>query len=51
MTQDEVLASWGRPDSIKTLNSQDADEEWFYWDNWKFHRKVYFKEGIVVKID
>jgi len=51
MTQDEVLESWGCPDSIKTLDAEDADEEWFYWDNWKFHRKVYFKEGVVVRID
>ncbi len=51
MTQEEVLASWGHPDSIKVPNIEDADEEWFYWDNWKFHRKVYFKYGVVVKID
>ena len=51
MTQEEVRASWGQPDSIKALSPEDANEEWFYWDNWKFHRKVYFKDGIVVKVD
>lgn len=51
MNRDEVLASWGHPDSIKILNTEDTDEEWFYWDNWKFHRKVYFKNGVVVKVD
>lgn len=51
MTSQEVRASWGQPDSVKALSVENADEEWFYWDNWKFHRKVYFQQGVVVKID
>lgn len=51
MSKKEAIISWGEPDSIKETSMFDADEMWYYWDNWKFHRYVYFSKGIVVKVE
>lgn len=51
MSKEEVLASWGKPDSKKETSKYDADEMWYYWDNPKFHRYIYFKDDVVVKAE
>lgn len=48
MSREQVAAAWGKPDKI-TLE-KDL-EVWSYWDNPKFHPRVYFKDGIVVKTE
>jgi hypothetical protein len=49
MSKEEVIASWGKPDRIERASKFGADEVWYYWDNWKFHPRVYFRNGIVVE--
>lgn len=51
MSEEEVTASWGKPDRIETTSEFGADEIWYYWDNPKFHPRVYFSKGIVIKVD
>jgi len=51
MSKEELVASWGNPDLIKVKPNSGADEMWFYWNAWNFHRHVYFKDGIVTKIE
>ena len=50
MSKDEVSASWGKPDAINKESKFGSDEVWFYWDNPKFHRYVYFRKEIVIKV-
>lgn len=51
MSKEQVTASWGKPDSIEKTSKFGADELWYYWDNWKFHTRIYFSKDIVVKTD
>lgn len=51
MSKEEVIASWGKPDRIEKTSKFDTDEMWYYWDNSKFHPRIYFSKGIVMKTE
>ena len=52
MTKEEVRASWGEPDRITNLSSnQQYDEMWLYVYNILINTRVYFKNNFVVKVD
>lgn len=48
MTQEQVIANWGKPDERIKKSSGEYDEVWGYKPHWKIKNLLYFKNGVVI---